>query len=167
MTERNGIFVLTTATFAESSARAFFQVFGIEACDVSSSWAADAWSSPRMRCVASMPFSGDFRGRMSMLLDEADIRNTVDLILGRYAIETPVEDSAVFSEMINMYGAHLLMDFQQKYGRHLNIAPPDSEPCGNDTSCADKKALTIRITTGTGQVFLFRYLMDTEEWRHV
>lgn len=158
--------MLTTDTFAESSARAFSQVFGIKPASVRASWDADAWLSPGVQCVASMRFSGDFNGRMSMLLDAADVRGTVALILARYAIELPVEDSAVLSEMINMYGAHLLMEFERVHGRQLDIAPPDGDLC-EESPRADEKTLTIKITTGEGQFFLFRYLVDAEELRHV
>lgn len=116
---------MTSAMFAEQSANILAQVFGMEM------QMADVSCAPMVlraedRVVASVHFSGAYTGRLYLIMPQGQIREVIDSLLARYAIRTPVEDGAVFAEMINMIAAHLVTVMTPS-GREINIAPPDAD----------------------------------------
>lgn len=154
--------MIKTAPFEACSAEALERVFGVH---INSVVTADSCAlQGGETCVASLCFLGDFVGSVRMVLPEGNIRATIDWILARYDIKTPVEDHVVFAELINIYTANFAMGMR-KSGYALNVMTPDAA-WREAIPSPDGESLFMRFETQEALPFAFLFLYRHEGGCH-
>lgn len=141
------------SAFAKFNADVLAQVFAVDITDVSLSDGAQA-PIPGEAVVASLAFSGEHQGRMWLATEKSKIRPIIEDLLERYQIATPVEDSAVFAEMLNMCAANLATAISSQVS--ITISPPDTVwPAVS--SFPGERFLAVTMQTRQAQAFTFYY----------
>lgn len=154
--------LVMTAAFATSSLRVFNAVFGEAAQLTEESILRHYHLAEDEQIVASVRFSSDaVEGRAFMILRTEDMRQAVEAILSRFCIKTPVEDSAVFAELINIYVANLIADLLCGH-QGMMIEVPDKVPAGKMPDHQEEMAL-VRLRTESGLSFTFCYSINTRK----
>ena len=141
------------SAFAQFNADVLSQVFAVDVTDISLSDGAKATIAGE-EVVASLAFSGDYQGRMWLATEKTQIRPIIEDLLNRYQIATPVEDSAVFAEMLNMCAANLVTAIAPYV--KISIFPPDAELPAFSSS-PGKHRLAVAMQTQQAQAFIFYY----------
>ena len=101
--------------------------------------------------AAALGFYGAYNGTLTLLLAADSVRLTADMLLKIFHIETPVEDSLVFAEFLNIFAGNLATELKRR-GVTMNIhapgatqsyEPPDSNPQALTLRCADGPVFTF------------------------
>ncbi len=147
--------MLTLSGFVQASAAALERVFGLQAGSAQAHIERAYSPTSEETAVAALRFCGDYSGSVCLLLPKWQARATVRRFLSRYAIDLPVEDEAVFAELLNMYAGNLLTAMQ-RYGAALDILPPYA-PAG---FAPEDGALFVRLGAGDSQTYTLLYQFD-------
>lgn len=153
--------MLTSSALARHSAAVLQMVFGSATMEASAAMQAAFSIQPDEQIVASLRFFGDYSGQAYMVLRKDDIHAVVARVLARFDIETPVEDSVVLAELMNIYQAQLTAALRSD-GVAIQIGTPLDASDIRPDSLDGQTVLAVDLQGERGIAYRFCYVQEAD-----